>query len=296
MSGTRRHRRPPPRPAAEVHETRAFVARVVDYGESDRIVTLITEKLGKLSALARSARKSRRRFGAALSPYLMISCSLAGRPSEGRLLTLQSCAAAETFPRMTRHVERVSLSAYFTELVRESLADAHPEPRIFALLLDAHRLLDTGPPGRRFVRAFELRLLSLLGFEPRLDQCMGLVGDQACEGPIPSPSADDAEATIYGFDPSKGGVLCPRCAARTDAVPASPVRLSGRAILAMTETAKMTLEAASAARPDLETNLNEQVRSATQAKFSTLIKSELKSVRFITELKRAMELKRTADK
>ena len=43
--------------------------RVVDYGDADRIVTLLTAAHGKISALAKGARSSRRRYGAALSSF-----------------------------------------------------------------------------------------------------------------------------------------------------------------------------------------------------------------------------------
>ena len=49
--------------------TAAIVLRVTDYGEADRIVTLLTESHGKVSALARGAKKSRKRFGAALGLF-----------------------------------------------------------------------------------------------------------------------------------------------------------------------------------------------------------------------------------
>ena len=46
--------------------TQCLVLRVVDYGDADRIVTLLTAAHGKISALAKGARSSRRRYGAAL--------------------------------------------------------------------------------------------------------------------------------------------------------------------------------------------------------------------------------------
>lgn len=299
MSARRRRRTLSSKSAGEVHESLAFVARVVDYKESDRIVTLITEKLGKLGALARGARKSRRRFGAALSPYLLGTCTLAGHPSEGRLLTLSSYAVAESFPQLARHIERVSLAAYFTELVRETTAEAQPEPKIFALLLSAHRLLDADPPGSGLVRGFELQLLRHLGLEPRLDRCMGLITGESCGRPVPSPSAGDSKERIYGFDASKGGVLCPRCASRPFTGPPGvsgggrptaeqpePVRLSEEALAAMRDLKGVSLKEIAAVRPDLDAKINRQIRSATQAKFATLVKGELKTVRFIRELKR----------
>ena len=46
----------------ETFDTPAVIVRAVDYGEADRVVTLLTRARGKVSAIARGARKSRRRF------------------------------------------------------------------------------------------------------------------------------------------------------------------------------------------------------------------------------------------
>ena len=58
--------------------TRAVLLRQVDTGESDRVVTLLTEELGKVSAIARGARKSRKRFGAALALFVLAEAELDG--------------------------------------------------------------------------------------------------------------------------------------------------------------------------------------------------------------------------
>src|SRR5262249_1875254 len=50
-------------------ETQAVVVRVVDYGEADRILTLLTRNHGKLGVIARGARRSRRRFGPSLGLF-----------------------------------------------------------------------------------------------------------------------------------------------------------------------------------------------------------------------------------
>ena len=62
------------------HSTGAVVVRVVDYGEADRVVTLISRDRGKLSAMARGARRSRRRFGAGLALFSVGRASLKERP------------------------------------------------------------------------------------------------------------------------------------------------------------------------------------------------------------------------
>lgn len=50
------------------YRTEAIVLRLLDYGESDRIVTFYTAGFGKLRGIARGARRSRKRFANALEP------------------------------------------------------------------------------------------------------------------------------------------------------------------------------------------------------------------------------------
>ena len=50
-------------------KTKAIVLRSIDYGESDRILTFLTDDFGKLKGIAKGARRSRRRFANALEPF-----------------------------------------------------------------------------------------------------------------------------------------------------------------------------------------------------------------------------------
>ena len=72
--------------AKTTHRTAAFVLRVLDYGESDRIVTFYTEDFGKLKGIAKGAKRSRRRFANALEPFscLEILFSRRGRTQPDR--------------------------------------------------------------------------------------------------------------------------------------------------------------------------------------------------------------------
>ena len=60
--------------------TRALVLKRVAYGESDLVVTLLTEELGRVSALARGARASQKRFGGSLEPMHTLRVRLDDRP------------------------------------------------------------------------------------------------------------------------------------------------------------------------------------------------------------------------
>ena len=60
--------------------TPGFVLHARPYGESDRIVTFITEKHGKLTGIAKGARNSRRRFGGTLEPFVHVRVVFQQRP------------------------------------------------------------------------------------------------------------------------------------------------------------------------------------------------------------------------
>src|SRR4029077_8123224 len=107
-----------------------------------------------------------------------------------------------------RDLTRISYASYFTELVDATIEERQPLPDLFDLLLSAFYLLQRADLPDVVARMFELQALRLLGYEPELRRC---VRDQA---PLHGPG--------LAFSPSRGGALCPRCAAETPgAVPMS---------------------------------------------------------------------------
>jgi DNA repair protein RecO (recombination protein O) len=151
--------------------TPAIVLRTVDYGEADRVVTLLSRDEGKLSAIARGARKSKRRFGAALSLFGVGEARLTERAGQ-ELATLESFSSARGFPGLYTDVAKVAHGSYACELVRELSPPKHPEPALFDLLLDLLALLDEHEARAETLRIFELRTLDAVGLRPDLDQCV----------------------------------------------------------------------------------------------------------------------------
>lgn len=175
--------------------TEALVARSVDYGEADRICTLLTREQGKLSALARSARRSRKRFGGALSLFVIGEATLktSGRRS---LLALERFDSREDLgAHIADDVIKVAHGSYMLELARELWGEGQPDEECFELVCSGLRALAAlkGPaPG--LLRAYELQILGVLGLAPSLGSCVGC-------------GADDA--TIFDFD--QGGLICASC-------------------------------------------------------------------------------------
>jgi len=177
----------------------AIVLRAVDYGESDRVVTLFTRERGKVSAFARGARSSRRRFGGGLEPFTLLSAEVRERPGSD-LLGLDSIAVQRAFGAIRGDLARIACAGYAVELARELVRDHERHDDLYELLASYLGALDAGPALPGGLRAFELGALAAAGLAPRLDACA------RCGGPI------DPGAASVRFDPGQGGVLCRSCA------------------------------------------------------------------------------------
>ena len=91
--------------------TPALVLRAQAYGESDRIVTLLTATHGKVTALARGARSSRKRFGAALSPFGFGEAMLRERRGQD-LWLLEDLHCSRGFSHLPQELSRYSQACY----------------------------------------------------------------------------------------------------------------------------------------------------------------------------------------
>jgi DNA repair protein RecO (recombination protein O) len=249
--------------------TPAIVVRTVDYGEADRIVTLFCQGAGKLSAIARGARKSTRRFGAALALFGTGEAKLTERPGS-ELATLESFDGARGFPHLTSDMVKVAHGGYACELVRELSPPRQPEPEVFALLIALLERLDAEPPRAERLRLFEMRLLDLVGLRPELSRCL-VCGSDALDG------------NGQAFEGRRGGVVCGAC--RLEGA-GHGVALSGEARRALLQMQEAPLE--SAMEPTLPPAVNAACRDALSALITDHLGRPLKSVEFIAKLSGAL--------
>lgn len=172
--------------------THAYLLRRTDYRDADRIVTLFTPEHGKVSAVARSARSSRRRFAGSLEPFSLLQVELKFGRSE--LGSLKSAQLLHLHAGILANLQRVRVAGEAMERLRGLVPDAQAEPTIFgeiARFFDAIEVSDS-PDGLGI--AFAFRVLSILGSAPELDRCV--VTGTPC-GP--------GQAAL--FDPSRGGIV-----------------------------------------------------------------------------------------
>jgi len=184
-------------PRPRVYKTEGIVLRSMNLGEADRVLTILTPRLGKLRVIAKGVRRTRSRIGGALEPFSDVQLVLA----VGRTFDVVTSSSLED-PHLGLRNDLHSTAAawYVIELADrfcEGSADSHEAFRLLAQALSA---LDAPPAevAREVVaRWFELSLLNAMGFRPALARCL------ECGAQI--------EPDGNAYSPVGGGVLCPAC-------------------------------------------------------------------------------------
>lgn len=249
--------------------TLAIVLRAVNYGEADRIVTLFGRDTGRLSALARGARKSQRRFAGGLSLCALGSAAVRERPG-AELATLERFDATASHAALGSDVARMAHAAYAAELVGKLCAPRQVEPAVFDWLAEFLRLLDGDGASAERLRVFEIGLLSGLGFGPMLDTCA------ACGGE--SFVGRAASEVAFRWDPDRGGAVCVSCARG-----GRPIQTAVReALIRLSRTAL-----ADATADALPADINRDCREALMEIIMHHVSGPLKSVEFIAKVARA---------
>ena len=141
----------------------------VNYGESDLIVHLLTET-GRFSAFAPAARKSRRRFGGALEPFTTVRAELGRRRQTSGMSSLVRVELVSSRRQLSRSLEVLTLASYACELCGR-LAPEEAPTELGAYLEAFLDELRQVKPTTVLRRAFELKLLTALGYRPHLDSC-----------------------------------------------------------------------------------------------------------------------------
>jgi DNA repair protein RecO (recombination protein O) len=250
-----------------------MVLRATPYGESDLIVQLLTVEHGKVSALARSARKSQRRFGGALGLLVLGRHELRQRRRGAELWSLESSAMVREWTALAADVAAVAHASYAVEVVRELLPAEQPEPAALALLVELHDALAAGGPSPSVLRAFELALLDALGSGPSLDRCVGCgAGDTL-----------DLPGTI--LDVGRGGVACPGCAALTRSSGVRALSPAARRYLLAVRDAPSLAAAAALDGDDDLVHERHVARDCLVAMVTGLVGHPLRSLDFIAKMR-----------
>ena len=187
---------------------RGIVLRTFNLGEADKIVTLFSDKRGKISLVAKGVRRTRSRFGAVVDPFTDLRVT--ARTGKGALATITGVEVINAYLDMRVDLERLRYGYAMLEAIDKHAQDEHVEPRLYKLLgAGLAAIGEASVEGDKdlAVLAFDVKLAAVSGFLPYLFSC-GHCGGKG-------------RALRY-FSPSTGGAVCPVCRpGATDAEPMS---------------------------------------------------------------------------
>lgn len=186
--------------------TEGIVLRRRDFGESDRILTLFTRKLGKVSAIAKGCRKP----GSKLSGHIELFMRSSFLIAKGRNLHIISQADNITsYEGLRKDLHGVGIGSYVIELIDAVTYDEGSNLKLYELLVSTLEYLELDKPHAVILRYFDLHTLDLVGFKPELFQCV------ECGGEI-----IEQDQFISG---EGGGVVCPVCAGSASSLGFRPI-------------------------------------------------------------------------
>src|SRR5690625_1080684 len=149
-------------------KTEGIVLRTRDLGEADKILIIYTKEHGKLSAVARGARRSRSRL---LAPSQLFSHSKYLFYKGRSLHSVSQAELANSFRPLREDISRLAYASYLAELLDVFISESEPNAELFRNGLEGFTLMAGADDLELASRWFEMNLLAHLGYRPELHYC-----------------------------------------------------------------------------------------------------------------------------
>jgi DNA repair protein RecO (recombination protein O) len=239
----------------------AITLNSIDFSESDRIIGLYTREEGKVTAIAKGARRSKRRFVGKLDPPTRLKLLyVRGR---GELVRLDEAVLICGYRALKTDVETLARACYITEFTTEMTREGQRNPEFFDIVTAFLSLIEDGAQGEArgkvssihgvnydmLLRFFEIKALKVLGFMPELKRCLG------CKEEVESLELKRGGAALgllpkLHFSSSAGGVFCGACLnTLSPSEGAAAMKVSAQTIAFLSTAARLPIDKLSRLRP-----------------------------------------------
>lgn len=187
----------------------ALLLRAVDFGESDRIVHFLTESEGRLTAIAKGARRSKRRFPGTLDVFNRLRIEGRRKP-RATMAFLMKAELVDPYLGLRTVASRYALASFLTEMFDRMAPEGvggEEALRLFRFATESLSLIERVDPTATLRVLLELRAYAALGLRPELGQCV------RC-GRV--PGVDVQADHIVSFFVPDGGIVCTACGISLD--------------------------------------------------------------------------------
>lgn len=243
-----------------LYKTDGIVLRTYPLGEHDQIVVLISPTHGKIRSVAKGSKKTSNSIAGKMGLFFHLSLLIA---SGRNLDTISQVEIVESFRFIRTNLNKMAYALYMLELTDTAVHEPEPHPELFELLRATLKTLETAPAPHILTKAYELKLLVLLGYAPITQHCV---------------NCNNSPAKMQRFSAKLGGILCHLCFRQdSNAMSISP---QGLELIETVIHSPMEQVSNLEVRPGLVNTLNPILRQCIIDKFG----KDLHSRKFLEDL------------
>jgi DNA repair protein RecO (recombination protein O) len=181
--------------------TPAIILRRINHGDYDLILTCFTLTKGKISIIAKYAKKSVKRFSGLLELFSVLNVVCQTGRGKG-LPVLQEVVLTHPFPEIGRDIRKTAYASYWAQLINAWMEEGQKHETLYYLLYHVLEKLDQGyMDGEALSILFQMRFMKMAGLDPNLNEC------STCR-----VAMDSIRRNEITFDLKKGGIVCEKCA------------------------------------------------------------------------------------
>lgn len=178
-------------------ESAAIVLDCHDHGESDLIITFYCQGIGRMTGIAKGAKRSQKRFVNKLELFSSLSLRYT-QAKTSNLAFIVEAELLESFLRLRQSMPLYMAATVIRELTLAATRDLEGDDGLFSLLQWALQALDSQRPALTVLVLFQIKFFELIGYRPNLGSCL------RCDQPF-------GAVRDYGFDSRAGSIVCRPC-------------------------------------------------------------------------------------
>ncbi len=174
-------------------KTEGVVIKRRKFSEADKILTIFTRDLGKITAISKGVRKIKSKMAGSLEPFNLVNFNLYRGQT---FFTITGAQVEESFESIAKDLKKISKAFYLGELIDKFFEEQEKAGGGFEIFLKALRYLNIDDD-ELVIRIFELKIIEESGFKPEIYRCVHCKGSL-----IPKKNF---------WDEIEGGIICVLC-------------------------------------------------------------------------------------
>lgn len=150
-------------------KTKGIILKTQDYKENDKIIWIFTEKIGKITCIARGAKKNKSKFLSSTLPFCFAEFIVYKGKS---MYLINEIQIIHSFGEFLSDLETLTYASYLNELIDIALIEEESNRQLFRQLVTAYYFMKNKIGDLQIlIRAFEIKLLDSTGYGLNLDTC-----------------------------------------------------------------------------------------------------------------------------